>query len=140
MCWNTLSRVVWNSPADPLHSDHSVISRGRSARPGRTERETKRVRAPRPRGHLDDLDEPPPPTVSGAGDGPQPVHADLCQLLQQLSLPRQLEEETAAPPRAHPGGQELGLQGGSQMKPRLTTLVFFFDEFYEADVSATWMR
>lgn len=27
-----------------------------------------------------------PPTVGGAGNGCQPVHADLCQLLQQQSL------------------------------------------------------
>lgn len=51
-----------------------------------------------------------PPTVSGACDGSRPVHADLCQLLQQLSLPGQFEEKTAALPHTAPSGQKLLLQ------------------------------
>lgn len=36
MCLYTLFSVVWKSPAEPLHSDHKVISLERSARTGRT--------------------------------------------------------------------------------------------------------
>lgn len=131
MCLNTRSNVVWKSPADPLHSDHRVISWGRSARLGRTERKRHNVRtALTPNFYLlmdsrkdggssllsnhlgsvsNSITEMLLLTISSRCNSSQSVYTDLCELLQQLGLSRQFEEQTATLPHSGPTRQYLPL-------------------------------